>query len=405
VLLFAAAALLIPTLSPELQAQEPKTLSGVIVDADSGEPVLDVLLRIDDSGFRAVSDSAGRFRMEGIPPGSHRLVLSHIAYGEHSRPLTLSDTATADFLIRISRQAIELEPIEVVVLSDAERARRASGNSIDLIERPTIDAFASRGVSLVNLLASEVPGIRVNGPCVEFRLQERSRGIGVPDPDNIRARDPVNRSCRELTVYVDGVRVLGSSDLQTIPLQDLERVEVLSPGEAGVRFGSSGGTGVILLETRQGIMSDASAAPATRITGFGWSEPRPYPWVRVVGASLAGVALNVGLVYAGLNKCVEPDESDISPYACGGMIAAAAGMMTGTVSGLITTWAGTTGSSRGRTFPSLAAGVLSAVTGYVLLLNGENHDSDVSRTAGLAVLTVGTPVMLTLTNRVFRQVR
>jgi hypothetical protein len=127
--------------------------------------------------------------------------------------------------------------------------------------------------------------------------------------------------------------------------------------------------------------------------------------VRVVGASLAGVALNVGLVYAGLNKCVEPDESDISPYACGGMIAAAAGMMTGTVSGLITTWAGTTGSSRGRTFPSLAAGVLSAVTGYVLLLNGENHDSDVSRTAGLAVLTVGTPVMLTLTNRVFRQVR
>jgi hypothetical protein len=343
--------------------------------------------------------------MPGVPMGSHRLVLRHIAYGEHSRVLTLDEASTVDFRVRISRQAIELAPLEVEVRSDADLARRASGNSFNVVERPTIEAFSQQGASLVYMLESEVPGIRVNGPCVEFRLQSSSGAIGRPDPD-MPGLQPgganINSTCRALTLYVDGAR--SSEDLLQISLDELERVQVLSSSEAGVRYGLAGGAGVILLETRRGVAPDAPA-PIVKVTGFAWQEPNPYPWARVLATSFAGVAMNVALTYVGVGSCLQDELDDIKLTKCGSVIPSVAGLMTGTVSSLMTSWAGKTSLSRGRALPSLAAGALSAVTGYVLYSKGEDRGSSRTQTAGIVTLTIGTPALLILTDRVFRQLR
>ena len=42
---------------------------------------------------------------------------------------------------------------------------------------------------------------------------------------------------------------------------------------------------------------------------------------------------------------------------------------------------------------------------FMLYLRGENQGSEASRIAGAAILAVGTPLMLTLTDRVFRRLR
>ena len=384
-----------------LPAQEARALAGVVVDAASGRPVADVQVAIEGTSLRSVTDSDGRFRIAGVPAGNARLVVRHVAYGEHGRAIVVEDAGALEFRIAISQQAIELAPLEVEVLSDAELARRASGTSIDLIDRPTIDEFASRGESLVQILGREVPGIRINGGCVEYRLQSRTRGIGVPDPDSPESRDPVSRNCRGLAVYLDGVRT--STSLHTFALEQFERIEVLSPIEAGVRFGMMGGYGVILLESRQGRLADAPETPVVKVTGFAWSETRPYPWARVLGTSAAFGAMSLGAGYAILRDCVD---SDVNLSAqCPPSVATIGGVVTGAVSGLLTRWAGRTQGSEGRMIPSVAAGAASSATGFLLYLKGENQGSDLSRVAGMIVMTVGTPVLLTLTNRVFRQLR
>jgi hypothetical protein len=87
------------------------------------------------------------------------------------------------------------------------------------------------------------------------------------------------------------------------------------------------------------------------------------------------------------------------------MVAAVAGAVSGTISGLITRWAGGTVNSEGRMLPSVLAGAVTASIGYKLLLDSENGGSDLSRTAGRAVLAIGVPITLTLSDRVFRVLR
>src|SRR5690606_6236277 len=81
---------------------------------------------------------------------------------------------------------------------------------------------------------------------------------------------------------------------------------------------------------------------------------------------------------------------------CSEMVGLSAGLLTGIASSLVTTWAGKTPATRGRTIPSLAVGAASAITGYLLFLKGENLRSDAHSTAGLVMLSIGTPLVLTL---------
>jgi hypothetical protein len=106
-----------------------------------------------------------------------------------------------------------------------------------------------------------------------------------------------------------------------------------------------------------------------------------------------------------VGSCLQDELDDIKLSKCGSVVPSVAGLMTGTVSSLMTSWAGKTSLSRGRALPSLAAGALSAVTGYVLYSKGEDRGSSRTQTAGIVTLTIGTPALLILTDRVFRQLR
>jgi hypothetical protein len=82
-----------------------------------------------------------------------------------------------------------------------------------------------------------------------------------------------------------------------------------------------------------------------------------------------------------------------------------AALLTGVVGPLLTRWTGRTPYSEGRTYPALLTAAVTASIGYMLYVNGENHHSDGTRTAGQVVLAVGIPLTLTLSNRVFRMLR
>jgi hypothetical protein len=384
-------------LAPTLAAQETRVVSGVVVDAQSRAPVADVLVTIQGTDLRSVTDADGRFRVSGVPVGSVRLVLRHVGYGEHAQPVVVDASGPLDFQIRISSQAIELSPMVVEVASTEEQARRASGFATNVIDRATIEAFALRGQGLLPFLTGRVPSLRVIGSCVEYRLQ-----VYLPpqlDPDT---GETTGIACRDITVYLDGIPIpQGSSVLESLNTEDVERIQVLSPGDAGARYAGSG-RGVILVETRRGVAPETPDRRVT-ITGFGWDEPQPYRWLRVLGVSVVGNAAMAGLTSRAFSDC--SGDMPVTPLRCSPMVGTGAALATSTVSSMLTRWAGRTPLSEGRTVPALLIGTATASIGYMLYVNGVMEDSDTSRTAGQIVLAVGMPLSLTLSDRVMRVMR
>jgi hypothetical protein len=281
---------------PSVCAQETRVVSGVVVDAESGAPVSDALVTIGDTGLSVVTDSEGRFEVSGVPVGNLQLVLSHLAYGEQAESLVVEASGSLDFLIRVSSRAIELEPLGVEVASREALAQRASGTAINVIDRATIEAFPPSGQGLLPLLQSRIPSLRVLGSCVEYRFLQHAT---VPDPVNPELLITV--PCRDITVYVNGVpNTQGSAVLEQLPPEAVERIQVLSPAEAGLQY-MAGNRGVILVEMRQGMGRETPYR--VHVNGFGWNEPESYPWLRVLGVSALGNAAVVGITSRALLDC------------------------------------------------------------------------------------------------------
>jgi hypothetical protein len=378
-------------------AQDTRTVSGVVVDAESGAPVADATLTIAGFAASVVTDAEGRFELTAVPVGEHRFVLRHIAYGEQTESLVVEASGSADFRILVSSRAIELEALDVEVSSAEESRRRALGTAAHVIDRATIDAFPPAGAGLLPLLQSRVPSLRVEGPCVEYRFQQHAVFFDPEDPESL-----VTVPCRDVTVYIDGVPYpQGSTMLAQLSTQDVERIQVLSPAEAGLQYGA-GSRGVILVEMRSGVNRDAPYR--VHINGFGWNEPEPYPWLRMVGGSVLGSALVYGVATNTLLEC-DGVEDPLNPRRCHAMAGASAALLTGLAAPLIARAVGKTALSEGRTYPALLTAVATASLGYLLYVHGENQGSDASRVAGQVVLGVGVPLTLTLSNRVFRMLR
>jgi hypothetical protein len=401
-------------LATAVSAQQTGTLSGYVADRDTGRRVSDVLVSVRGSTLQGVTDAQGLFRITAVPVGSRVLIVQHVAYGEHIDSVVVVQGAETRVQIMISREAIALAPLTVEAATQAELSRRAAGTSINEILRPEIEEAGRRGLDLGTLLQQSMPGVRVTpiGPggaltehsgsyCVEYRSAEARRGAP---------------GCREVAVYVDGVAVSSPSSLfSTLALQDIERLEMLAPGEAGTRYGVAS-RGVLLIETRQGTRSNRErtreTAPARqRISGFDWTgETRPYPWARVLGSAFVGNAVGVaaGLLVASrcftVSETSSPLRSRCDPFSTIGstFVVVALPTVAGTLG---TRWTGTTERSEGRFDISLVLGTLTVTSGYLMLFKAESGGSSASRVAGIAVLSVVAPAVTALSNRVFRVLR
>lgn len=382
--------------APSVTAQETRAVSGVVVDAESGAPVSDALVTIRGTGLSVVTDSEGRFEVSGVPVGRLELVLRHVAYGEHAQPLEVEASGSLDFRIRVTSRAIELAPLGVEVASREARDQRASGTATHVIDRATIEA-APRGQGLLPVLQGRIPSLRVEGGCVEYR---DFRQVSIPDPANPELR--ILTPCRDITVYVDGVPdEQGSYLLGQLSPNDVERIEVVSGAGAGLQY-MNGSRGVILVETRRGVIRESRYR--IHINGFGWDEPQSYPWLRVLGVSALANAVVVGLTSRTVFDCGE-HEGSLTPLRCKAPAGTGAAFLTSAIGRAISHKVGRTPYSEGRTYPALLLGTATASIGYLLYVHGENQDSHASRAAGQIVLAVGIPLTLTLSDRVFRMLR
>jgi hypothetical protein len=185
-------------------------VTGRVLDGATGEPIAEAVVRLADAGALAVSDSAGRFVLRGVPRGTHPWQISRIGYS------TWNEEVEADpedeFTIRLLPKPEVLEGL--VVVGDRFRDRRAaSGMSVRVLEGGEVARTSGSDLHAFVQARLGVPLMTCGGEDVEQNCAWL-RGDKV-----------------SIVVFVDEERATdGLSRLHAIPPTDVHSIEMYSGG-------------------------------------------------------------------------------------------------------------------------------------------------------------------------------
>lgn len=229
----------------DASGQVPSYLRGRVVSEVDGGPVAGALVALD-AGRRTLTDSTGAFRLDDLVPGPYRIAAVGrgcvVSLGEVEVP----ENAGA---------VIELTlPASPPAAGDESRAwdpdERRSAAAARVMEAEEIRRRGFRSVTdIVRALAPTMVGRESSstGFRQEIRGRSRSTAGGSTEP----------------LVVVDGVRITQrvADALAMIDPATVRRVSVVRGTAGGWGYGTQAVNGVILIETLERPVHDASTPP------------------------------------------------------------------------------------------------------------------------------------------------
>lgn len=209
--------------------QQTIKVSGVVVDAVSGEPVIGANLLVKGTSTGTSTDFDGNFSLE--VPANSVLVVSYIGY------LNLEVPATgANMTIRLKEDTQALE--EVIVVGYSVQKKESLTGSLQSLKSEKINTVTSANVD--NMLSGKAPGVFV------------APGGGRPGEKGnivIRGKASINGNTDPLWV-IDGV-IVGNSSSNALNPNDIETMTILKDAASTSIYGSQGANGVIVVTTKR----------------------------------------------------------------------------------------------------------------------------------------------------------
>jgi len=200
-----------------------ETVTGTVVDAETGEPLIGVTVIVRGTSIGTTTDRDGMFSLD-LPDDAEALIFSYIGYARQEVPI---DDQT-QFDIELSSDVAGLDDL-VVVGYGVERRDDLTG-TISEVSSQEITRMSVSSTSEV--LQGRVPGLltkQVSGLPGANNVEMNIRGFGNP------------------LVLVDGIEM----SLNDINPNDIESISVLKDASAAI-YGSRAGNGVILVTTKRG---------------------------------------------------------------------------------------------------------------------------------------------------------
>lgn len=211
-------------------AQTGHTLTGTVTDAENGDPLMGVNIRIEGTATGTITDLDGTYVLEAAE-GS-RLVYSYIGY--KSVNLTVGKDRVVDVKMSTDSEVMD----EVIVVGYTSMKKRDVLGAVSTVSTKDLTAIP------VSNTAQALQG-RVAG--VEITSATGAPGSGVSV--RIRGTGSVNSSNDPLYI-VDGIPV--EDALNNISPYDIESITVLKDASSAAVYGSRSNNGVVLITTRKG---------------------------------------------------------------------------------------------------------------------------------------------------------
>lgn len=181
--------------TPEATAQQvpAAVLTGTVVDDETGTPLAGVHVFIAESMIGTTTDGDGRYRLERVPLGAHRLYVSIIGFEPQPRDIILRESRTFTFDFRLTESVAELGEITVEAKGDRrwrrrlERFQRAFiGETPNAAEtkllNPEVLDFADKGGTLL-AFAGEI--LEIENHALGYRVQYFLKDFAA-EPTRIR---------------------------------------------------------------------------------------------------------------------------------------------------------------------------------------------------------------------------
>jgi TonB-dependent starch-binding outer membrane protein SusC len=255
-------------LSAQQQPAQTGTITGRVMDRNSGQPVAEANVVIVGSTRGGRTGDDGRYRITGVPPGTHPVRVTRLGYTAETRPanVTAGGDAAVDF--QIGQTAVQIDEVVVTATGETQR-RRETGNAVTVVQ-PTAERLATT-TTIAQVLAASAPGVYVNSPGGTTGSANRIR---------IRGANSVSLSNEPLLI-IDGVRVSNeitstlatgggigvggqtTSRFNDINPDDIESMEIIKGPAAAALYGTAAANGVIQVRTKRG------RAGRTRWTVYG----------------------------------------------------------------------------------------------------------------------------------------
>lgn len=250
-----------PFKSPRRSVQQG-SITGIVRDAGTGEPLPTVQMYIPALEIGVLTQQNGRYLLQGVPEGTHRLTAERIGYTAITQEVTVTEgeTVAADF--DLEHEPLMLEEIVATGLVDPVAGVRAP-ISVRRVDREAMPVMVSSG-DVVENLAGRMAGVRVNrttgqpgeGVTLMLRSPTTLRGSGAP------------------LIVVDGVVLSGEEVPSTVDLEgnDIESIEVIRGAAASSLYGSRAAAGVVEIRTARGNNLAEGQTRFTARTEYGISQ-------------------------------------------------------------------------------------------------------------------------------------
>lgn len=208
-------------------ASSAATLTGQVIDQQTGEPVRGTMVEVSPAHRRTVTDADGRFEIR-LRPGDYLVTVSQIGYAEQRITVSVSPGSAEPIIVSIEPQPLVLEGIQVI--ADRFESRR---HIVPMYSRVMDRARISRsgGQSLANVVRSSgnvTPHACTGaaGGLSRFARATAAAGTGGAQ-DCVYSRGRVVAP----TVYIDdNVALGGMAALEMVTPVEVHHVEVYGRG-------------------------------------------------------------------------------------------------------------------------------------------------------------------------------
>lgn len=213
-----------------LNAAAKSTLSGIIIDQQTGKPLAGAAVFIHELKTGSITNADGFFTTLEIPSGKYLVEISFQGYKTIIETIAISGKIEKNF--SLSESVIEHEEVTVTGVASATRTK-LSAQPISIVKKS--DLMQSASTNIIDALSKLIPGLANlgTGPAISKPI---IRGLGYN---------------RVVTVH-DGVRQEGQQwgDEHGIEVDEysIQKVEVLK-GPASLFYGSDAMAGVVHLIT------------------------------------------------------------------------------------------------------------------------------------------------------------
>ncbi len=221
------------------------TISGRIVDAETGQPLVGANVVLEGADMGARSDLDGNYLITGVAAGRYRLAVTYIGYTEEDQSFTIRGNLSLVYDFSLQPAVLAGETV-VVTGSRVGVALKNVPLTISVISEDEIRQSSES--ALLPVLSERVPGV--------FVTERGVTGFGVADgaAGMITVRGVGGSPNTQVLVLIDGspqfAGIFGHPLPDAYVASDVERIEVVR-GPASILYGSGAMAGVVNIITKE----------------------------------------------------------------------------------------------------------------------------------------------------------